>query len=87
MDATNGNSLGNSGVQWIELTNGAGTTSTVTVAQPNAQDGVTSPGKVYSIPTTQKRRIGPFPVAIYGANLIITASVATVTARAYQLGY
>jgi hypothetical protein len=88
MDLTNGNVLnGNNGVgQWIEVTNTGGSTATLTIAQLGVQDGVASPGKVFSLATTVKRRIGPFPIGIYGASVSLTPqSGSTITIMGYQL--
>lgn len=85
-DPTNGNTFANTGVQWIETSNSAGTSSTVTVAYPNTVDGQTVPAKSYTVPaTTGKLRIGPFPVALFGASPLVTPSATTTTLAVYQL--
>ncbi len=85
-DTANGMSIANSGAVWLEVSNTAGTAGTVTVAYPGLVDGQTVPAKSYSIPaTTGKKRIGPFPVALFGNTVTITPSAATITVSAYQL--
>jgi hypothetical protein len=88
MDVANGNVLpNNNGQMWVEVTNSTGSTKTLTVQQPNKQDGVSSPGKVYSLATTVKRRIGPFPVGTYGTDVLFNAEAAsTMTIMGYQVG-
>lgn len=86
-DNTNGNSVPNNGSTWLEVSNSAGSSGTVTVAYANQVDGQVVPARSYTIPaTTGKKRIGPFPVALFGATLIVTPSAATITIAAYQLG-
>lgn len=86
MDIANGNVLANNnGRTWVEVTNTGGTTKTLTISLP-AQDGVASPGKVYSLATTVKRRIGPFPVGIFGTNPIFQPEAgSTLTIKGWQL--
>lgn len=85
-DTANGMTCSNNGQTWLEVSNSAGSPGTVTVAYANTVDGQTIPVKSYSIPaTTGKRRIGPFPVALFGTNLVITVSATTITIAAYVL--
>jgi len=86
MDVANGNVLnGNSGAQWIEVTNTGGSTYTITASQVNLQDGVASPGKQWSIPAAGKRRIGPFPVNVYGTSVALAPQNVALTCMGYQL--
>lgn len=87
MDLVNTNVLNNNnGAMWVEVTNSGGTTKNLSITLPNAQDGVASGPKVYALATTVKRRIGPFPVEIYGTDVIFTAEAAsTLTIRGFQL--
>lgn len=85
-DNVNGNSVTNSPTLWLEMTNTGGSAATVTVAYPNTVDGQTVPPRSYSLAAAAKRRAGVFPVALFGQTLTITASAATVTLAAYQLG-
>lgn len=86
-DPTNGNSVANNGSVWLEVSNSAGSSGTVTVAIPGQVDGQTVPAKSYTIPaTTGKKRLGPYPPSVYGDPLIITPSATTITIAAYQLG-
>jgi hypothetical protein len=85
-DNTNGNSFPNNGATWLECTNGGGSAATVTVAYPAKVDGQTVPAKSYSLAASAKARIGPFPPAIYGNTVVVTASASSVTIAAYQLG-
>lgn len=84
-DNTNGNSLSNNGLCWVEATNGGGSTATLAVAFANKVHGQTIPSKSYSIPAAGKLRAGPFDPAAYGSTVVLTPSAATVTLAAYQL--
>lgn len=86
MDIANGNVLANNnGRIWIEVTNTGGTTKNLTVSLPG-QDGVASPGKVYALATTVKRRLGPFPVGVYGTAPLFQAEAgSTLTIKGWQL--
>jgi hypothetical protein len=87
MDIANGNVLnGNNGAMWIEVTNSGGTSKNLTATQINAQDGVASPGKVWALTAAAKRRLGPFPVGIYGASVLLAPEAgSTLTIMGYQL--
>ncbi|WP_027947205.1 hypothetical protein [Amycolatopsis taiwanensis] len=84
-DATNGNTVPNSGQVFLELSNTDTASHTVTVAIPGVVDGVASPGKVISLSASAHGLYGPFPLAIYGPNLAFTADSNLVKVAAYQL--
>jgi hypothetical protein len=84
-DNTNGNVFPNNGAIWLEVTNGGGSAGTITVAYASKVDGQTVPAKSYSLAASAKRRIGPFPVTLFGTNVVVTPSAATITIAAYQL--
>jgi hypothetical protein len=87
-DATNGNTVVNGPTLWLEFTNTVASVATVTVAYTQQVDGQTVPPRSYSLPATvgAKRRAGIFPIALFGPNLAISCSLATVSIVAYQLG-
>lgn len=88
-DVANGNQLSNNnGRMWLQVSNPGGAAKTFTVAQPNAQDGVASPGKVISVPNGATfRKYGPFPVEIYGQTLQVAHEAgSTSTFLAFQVG-
>jgi hypothetical protein len=86
-DAANGNSVTNSPSMWLEFTNTDTASHTVTVAQPGKIDGVSSPGRVYTIPasTTLPYRVGTLPVGVYGNTVTFMSNSALVHVAAYQL--
>jgi hypothetical protein len=85
-DATNGNSVQNGPAMWLEMTNGGGSAATVEVAYAQPVDGQTVPPRTYSLGASAQLRAGSFNEQLFGRTLSITASAATVTLAAYQLG-
>lgn len=85
-DNTNGNSVVNSGKQWIEATNTAGASGTFTVAFGYTVKGQTIPAKSFTVAATSTLKAGPFDPSVYGSTLIITPSAATITLNVFQLG-
>jgi hypothetical protein len=85
-DATNGNSLQNGPAVWLEMTNGGGSSATVQVAYVQTVDGQTVPPRTYTLAATATLRAGSFDEQLFGRTLSLTASAATVTLAAYQLG-
>ncbi|GAA0454193.1 hypothetical protein ACFQ2B_27865 [Streptomyces stramineus] len=85
-DATNNHSLVNDGQTWIEVRNSGSTVArTMSAIYANTIDGQTVPAKTYSIPTSSTRRIGPFPVRLFGALLLIDVDNAELKLTAYTL--
>ena len=85
-DPTNGHSVANDGSVWIEARNSGSTPARVVSAQfANLVDGVTVDAKTWSIPTSATRRIGPFPVRLYGNTLLISVDNAVLKLTAYKL--
>lgn len=83
-DAVNGNRIPNSGHLQLEMTSSAG--GTVTVAFPNKVDGQTVPPLTYTFTGAQTRQAGGWPVALYGAEIVVTGSVSTITIVATDVG-
>ncbi|MFV8127529.1 hypothetical protein [Streptomyces syringium] len=85
-DATNNHSLDNNGSTWIEVRNSGSTVArTMSAVYANTVDGQTVPAKTYSIPTSSTRRIGPFPVRLFGTLLLIDVDNAELKLTAYTL--
>jgi hypothetical protein len=84
-DNVNGNTFANNGATWLEVTNGGGSSGTVTVGYPGKVDGQSIPAKSYTLAAAAKRRIGPFPIALFGTAPVVQPSAATITIAAYQL--
>lgn len=82
-DNVNGNTVPNGGTTFLELTSAAGGTVTVTFTKD--VDGVVPAPLSYTLTGVQTKLAGPFPVDMYGQNLIFMASVATITVIPYQL--
>lgn len=84
-DNLNGNSFVNGPNVWLEASNTAGTSQTVTIVTPGTVGGNAIADKVITLATTVKVRIGPLDPAVYGDPVTFTASAATVTVAVYQL--
>lgn len=90
IDAT-GNSFTNTGVEWVEVNNGGGTTTTVNVAYSTTLDGQAIPAKTVAIAAGARRKIGPFPTTWFNdgngkVNLTYTGNTTTVTIGLFKLG-
>jgi hypothetical protein len=85
-NATDNHSVVNDGNVWLEVRN-SGTTVARTVSARFAStiDGQTVPAKTWSIATEATRRIGPFPVRMYGNSLLVDVDNAELKLTAYKL--
>lgn len=63
-----GDTFENDGTQWIQITNGDGTPTALTIVTPRTVDGLAVADKQISIPAGSTRLIGPFPVGTYNNN-------------------
>lgn len=85
-DPVNNHSISNSGSVWIEVRNASTTTShTLSAHFASAVDGVTVAAKTWHIPAEQSRRIGPFPIRLYGTVLDVDVTSAELKLAAYSL--
>jgi hypothetical protein len=75
---------------WVEVTNGAASsiTVTVTVQNPNYK-GLTVPNRIVTVPASGTQRIGPFDPSLYGDvnnnAQIGYSAVASVTVGAFRI--
>lgn len=83
--AGGGNTVQNGPTVWLEMTNGSGSSATVTVAYAESVDGHAVAPRVYTLAAAAKLRAGFFPSELFGDTISVTASVNTVTLAAYQL--
>lgn len=85
-DAVNGNVINNySEHMWLEVTNSAGASGTITLNTPGTVQGRAIADDTVTIPASaNRRRLGPFSRAVYGDNLEFNASAATLSVAAYQ---
>lgn len=83
-DLTNGNIAINDGYTWLEITNAAGASRTVTVTIPGGVDqDLVAPTRPIVMPTNDVYKSGVFPVAVYGPQILFTASGSGVSFRAF----
>ena len=90
IDAT-GNTFTNTGAEWIEVNNGGGTSTTVSVAYTYTHDGQTVPPKTVAIAAGARKKIGPFPTNWFNdgsSKVAITYSgnTTSVTIGLFKLG-
>lgn len=88
-DSTNGNSFANDGGTWLWINGGtAGGTLTLTipVGADSAAFGQGTTTKVYTIGANGIYALGPFPTAVYGNTVTVTASVNTIKLATYNMG-
>ena len=85
-DTVNNHSVVNDGAVWLEVRNSGTTVArTVSARFENTIDGQTIPAKTWSIATESTRRIGPFPVRMYGNSLLVDVDNAELMLTAYKL--
>ncbi|MEV4970577.1 hypothetical protein [Streptomyces scopuliridis] len=84
-DAVNNHSVANDGSMWIEAENTGAVSRTVSALFVNAVDGVTVDPRTWAIPAGARRRIGPFPVRLYGAMLQVNVDNAELELSAYRV--
>jgi hypothetical protein len=81
-DTANGNVSINDGFTYLEMTLAGGVARTVTVIIPGGVDvDLAAPTRVYTLPSNGVYSTGVFPVGVYGAELMYTASGAGVSFR------
>ena len=85
-DVANGNVINNiSEHMWLEISNSAGSSGTVTLVTPGKSGSLNIEDPIITVPaTTNRKRYGPFSKTLFGDNLEFNGSAATLTVSAYQ---
>lgn len=86
LSATDGNYVLNDGATILQLTNGSGSSRTVSVRVPEGVDidlAVTS--RTYALSNGQTGKVGIFPREVYGSQLLVDVSGTGVTAVALSV--
>lgn len=86
-DAVNGNQCTNNGLNtWLEVTNSAGVSGTITVQPTRTVDGQSVAPVSHTIPatTTLPVKMGPFSTLDYGPVLQFNGSAATILVTPYS---
>ncbi len=83
-----GNTFTNTGVEWVEIFNGGGTSTTVAAAYAQTPDGQTIPPKSITIAAGARKKFGPFPVTYFGSTVALSYSgnTTSVTIELVKLG-
>ncbi len=85
-DATNQHSFSNDGSTWLEVRNGGASPRTLTlvigVAGP---DGATVTNPTVALAASALKKVGPFPVGIYGTTMSVNVDHADIKLTAYRL--
>lgn len=85
LDSVNGNYCQNDGATFLWLSNGAGVTRTVSVEVPEDVDAdLPVSSRTFTLLAGQAGYTGIFPRQIYGSQLLVDVSGATVSAVAYS---
>lgn len=85
-DTTNGNLSPNDGYSLLEMTNASGVSRTVTLVIPGGvDDDLLAPNRVYTMASNGVYFAGVFPISVYGAQLLYTASGAGVSFRVLSM--
>lgn len=75
----------NNGSQWIEVANASGSSINVTIAAGSYKTEDIA-DRVVAVANGARKKIGPFPVDIFGATVTVTCSATTsVTIGVFQL--
>jgi hypothetical protein len=86
MDVANGDMSANDGYTELEFTLTGGVARTVTIDIPGGVDlDLVAPDRVYSLPANGLYRSGPYPMGVYGPELLMNASGAGVAVRVFSL--
>lgn len=84
-----GNSVANTGEQFVHVKNGSGVSVTVTVQTPATVQGIDIDEVEVAIAAGEERMIGPWPPAVYnqagGLVYVDYSAVTTVTVGAFKL--
>jgi hypothetical protein len=85
-DTANGNVSPNDGYTYLEMTNSSGASRTVNVTLVgNVDQDLTTPVRPYVMASNGVYETGVFPVTVYGAQLLYTATGSGVSIRAISL--
>jgi hypothetical protein len=85
-DLVNGNVSLNDGYTWLEMTNSAGASRTVTLFVPQGFDAdLLISNRTYTMPANGVYYTGVFPMSFYGNYLLYTASGSGITFRAISM--
>lgn len=84
-DPVNNHEVVNTGDCWVEVENTGASSRTLSALFANTVDGVTVDAKTWSIGAGLRRRIGPFPVRLYGITLQLNVDNAELELSAYKV--
>lgn len=77
----------NTGSEWIEVSNGSGGSINVTVTASQTFLGETITNRVVAVGNGARKKIGPFPPAVFGTTVTVTCSAtSSVTIGVFKLG-
>lgn len=70
-DTTNGMTVSNGGTMFLQVNNTDTVARTFEIDVPGAIDGIAPANRTYSLAAGESRKIGPWPVTIYGNSLSV----------------
>lgn len=84
-DATNNHYVNNDGVTWLEIRNAGASTRTFTAVINNTVDGQAVTNPTVTLAASATKKVGPFPVAIYGTTFNCNVDHTDIKLTAYRL--
>ncbi len=84
-DATNQHSFANDGATWLEVRNGGASPRTLTLVIGTTVDGNAVTNPTVALAASALKKVGPFPVGIYGTTMSVNVDHADIKLTAYRL--
>ncbi len=84
-DATNFHYIPNDGATWLEIRNAGASSRTLTPVINVKVDGQTVTNPSVTLAASATKKVGPFPVAIYGTTFNFNVDHADIKITAYRL--
>jgi hypothetical protein len=84
-DATNFHYINNDGVTWLELRNAGASSRTFTSVVNVTVDGQTVTNPTVTLAASAIKKVGPFPITVYGTTFNFNVDHTDIKITAYRL--
>jgi len=84
-DATQNHYMNNDGVSWLEIRNAGASTRTLTLVIGTTVDSQAVTNPTVTLAASATKKVGPFPVGIYGSTLNCNVDHTDIKLTAYRL--
>jgi hypothetical protein len=84
-DSSNNHYMANDSASWLEIRNAGASTRTLTLVVNVTVDGQAVTNPTVSLAASASKKVGPFPIAIYGSTLNINVDHSDIKLAAYRL--